>query len=196
MRLALALALLVVITAGCASETSAPAPVWQRFEALGSRLDGVTRLSYALASDMGMLRRAVGRGEKARIAQLADRTRRDAGKLTSQAAHAAARLRPLVRSIHGRGSQATYLEDQLRILKMQGMEGRSVEAIAVLLRQDPLLMSPASVARLRTLERRANRTARRAVLAARGAAALRRARPSAFRYVPVREASSAPGPQN
>jgi hypothetical protein len=196
MRLAIVLATLSIAVGGCSAHESTQAPVWQRFEALRGQLAGETALSYRLTADVRSLKDAVSRGRVAEVRQAAIRARRDSVKLRSAATALTARISPLPRTGRSHAIQRTFLVDQLTVLAMQRVEGADVAAIAALLWRDPLLMSPADIARLRRLQARAGSAARHAVRASRSAAALRRDSPGSFRYVPVREATGAPRTQS
>lgn len=180
---------LCAVMAGCGASQRASAPVLQRFEALHTPLSHVTSLSYKLYADVHLLQRALRSGRVTWVRRTVAQVRRDGTRLSLAAGRVQPRIQALVSASGDRKTQERYMSYLLVALRLQRMEGRDVAAMAGVVRRDPYLVSPSDIARMRALQRRGDREAGRAVVATRQSSILRRDHPSAFNYVPVREAA-------
>ena len=188
----LAAAVLVILLAACAPyqshpATARPSPL-QRFNDLRAILAGVDAASGKVAADVLTANRRM-QGDDVRGAQVAAvALKRDALLLQRRSGRAAARVRPLAAGASNPAVRHYFaLADD--VLASQWAEGHDLTYLADLVWADPLLLSPADVAKLEAIQGKARRAAAAAAGAAAAARAWRHAHSHAFRYIPVRQAT-------
>lgn len=180
---------LCLLTAACGSPPVQPSAL-QIYQELGPALTAATGGSTRLAADAGRLNHALSLERLGLVRARDIRLRRDALGLEREAGGAATNIRPLIAHA-GNAYVREYLHTVLTTLAFQWAEADRLIHLADTVWWDPWLDSGRDNTTFTALASAARWDAGQAVGAVAAATGLRARHRTAFRYVPVRDHSSA-----